>query len=82
MIETHLHINSSIVHHISAFLILYWQMSFALIFVVHTQLDYCSFFNFNAIVFASATHVSWTNLVYHDSTIVYYCYHDCQPQSQ
>jgi len=42
-------------------------------------------FNFNAITFTSATHVfdkAWTNLIYHDSTIVQYHYHNCRPQSQ
>jgi len=43
------------------------------------------FLNFNAIMFASVNHVfdkAWTTLIYHDSMIAYYRYHDCQPQSQ
>jgi len=52
--DTQPHINNSIVHHIICFS---YTLLFTLIFVVHAWLEFCSFLNFNAIMFATATHV-------------------------
>jgi len=59
-------INNPIVHHITAFLTLYLQIVFVLLFVAQARLDFYRILDFNTIMFASATHVfdkAWTNLI-------------------
>ena len=80
--DTQPRISNSVVHHISAFLILYHLYQSLLCVPMHAKLDFCSFLNFNTIMLASVIHVFdkvWTNLTCHNSTILlYYHYHYSQ----